>query len=94
MNHLQVVFGLIDMGETGDAREYIERVYGDIQRVGQALKTAIPAVNALLAAKLSECRARGIDARLETASPGARCPRRTGRSAAYWATWWTTHWTR
>ncbi len=74
MNHLQVVFGLIDMGETGDAREYIERVYGDIQRVGQALKTAIPAVNALLAAKLSECRARGIDARLETASAWGEVP--------------------
>ena len=68
MNHLQVVFGLIDMGANDDAREYIERVYGDIQRVGLALKTSIPAVNALLAAKLNECKARNIEAKLETAS--------------------------
>jgi sensor histidine kinase regulating citrate/malate metabolism len=68
MNHLQVVFGLLDMGENADARAYIERVYGDIQRVGKALKTSIPAVNALLAAKLSECQARHIEAKLETQS--------------------------
>ena len=74
MNHLQVVFGLIDMGESHEARAYIERVYGDIQRVGQALKTAIPAVNALLAAKLGECQARGIDAKLETASSWGEVP--------------------
>ncbi|HPS94485.1 MAG TPA: MASE3 domain-containing protein, partial [Deltaproteobacteria bacterium] len=47
MNHLQVVFGLLDMGDGEEARQYIERVYGDIQRVGQALRTSIPAVNAL-----------------------------------------------
>jgi sensor histidine kinase regulating citrate/malate metabolism len=68
MNHLQVVFGLIDMGENADARAYIERVYGDIQRVGKALKTSIPAVNALLAAKLAECQTRRIEAVLETHS--------------------------
>ncbi len=68
MNHLQVVFGLLDMGESADARAYIERVYGDIQRVGKALKTAIPAVNALLAAKFSECQSRKIEAALETQS--------------------------
>ena len=68
MNHLQVVFGLLDMGENADARAYVERVYGDIQRVGKALKTSIPAVNALLAAKLSECQTRHIEAVLETQS--------------------------
>jgi sensor histidine kinase regulating citrate/malate metabolism len=68
MNHLQVVFGLLDMGENADARAYVERVYGDIQRVGKALKTSIPAVNALLAAKLSECQSRHIEAKLETQS--------------------------
>ena len=68
MNHLQVVFGLLDMGENADARAYVERVYGDIQRVGKALKTSIPAVNALLAAKLSECQARNIETKLETQS--------------------------
>jgi two-component system sensor histidine kinase AgrC len=74
MNHLQVAFGLIDMGAYDEARAYIEQVYGDIQRVGETLKTAIPAVNALLAAKLSECRSRGIEARLETASAWCDIP--------------------
>ncbi len=59
-NHLQVVFGLIEMGEYGEAQGYIERVYGDIQRVSRALKTASPAVNALLAAKAADCEERGI----------------------------------
>lgn len=68
MNHLQVVFGLLDMGENADARAYIDRVYGDIQRVGKALKTSIPAVNALLSAKLAECQTRHIEAVLETKS--------------------------
>ena len=60
MNHLQVVFSLMEMQEYGEAREYISRVYGDIRRVGRALRTGIPAVNALLAAKMSDCEAQGI----------------------------------
>ena len=59
-NHLQVVFGLIGMGEYKEAQAYIERVYGDIQLVSSALKTASPAVNALLAAKAADCAERGI----------------------------------
>ena len=64
MNHLQVVFGLIDLGEQAAAQEYIEKVYGDIQKVGRSLRTAIPAVNALLAAKMADCEEEKIDARV------------------------------
>lgn len=60
MNHLQVVYSLIELGEHASASEYIEKVYGDIQRVSRALKTAHPAINALLAAKLSDCEERGV----------------------------------
>ena len=63
-NHMQVVYGLIGMGEYKEAQAYIERVYGDIQLVSSALKTASPAVNALLAAKAADCGERGI--RMET----------------------------
>jgi sensor histidine kinase regulating citrate/malate metabolism len=38
----------------------MDKVYGDIQKVGRALKTASPAVNALLAAKLADCEENGI----------------------------------
>ena len=55
-----MVFGLIGMGEYKEAQAYIERVYGDIQLVSSALKTASPAVNALLAAKAADCAERGI----------------------------------
>ncbi len=68
MNHLQVVYSLMEMEEYGEAREYIERVYGDIQRVGKALKTSLPAVNALLAAKEAACREKGIALELDFTS--------------------------
>ena len=75
-NHLQVVYGLIGMGEYKEAQAYIERVYGDIQLVSRALKTASPAVNALLAAKAADCAERGIrmEARIRSAWQGLPLP--------------------
>lgn len=64
MNHLQVVYSLIEMEEFKSAAEYIERVYGDIQKVSRILKTANPAVNALLQAKLINCERAGITVEL------------------------------
>lgn len=60
MNHLQVVFSLLELGDAGEAMQYVESVYGDIKRAGSAIKTAIPAVNALIAAKRQDCEAQGI----------------------------------
>jgi len=60
MNHLQVVSGLIEMGEHQEASDYIEQVYGDIQQVSRALKTSSPAINALLQAKMNEAEKRKI----------------------------------
>lgn len=74
MNHLQVVYSLIEMEENQEARSYIEQVYGDIQKVGRALKTAVPALNALLAAKLSDCEAKGIQMRLDIRSSFEKLP--------------------
>ena len=68
MNHLQVVFSLTEMQEYGEAMNYIERVYGDIQRVSSVLKTSIPAVNALLAAKHADCEENHIRFETEIAS--------------------------
>ena len=69
MNHLQVVFSLLELEEYKEAADYIERVYGDIRRVSRALKTAHPAINALLAAKVSDCEGRGIRIALQIESP-------------------------
>ncbi len=74
MNHLQVVYSLLELEEYKEAGEYIERVYGDIQRVSRSLKTAHPAINALLAAKLSDCEGRGIRLELRIDSPWAALP--------------------
>ena len=52
LNHLQVVYGLIELEEYEEAKKYMEPVFNDIIKVSRALKTAEPAVNALLQAKL------------------------------------------
>ena len=64
LNHLQVVYSLIEMEEYQEANRYIEQVYGDIQSVSQALKTACAPVNALLRVKMAEAGSRGIRAEL------------------------------
>ena len=74
MNHLQVVYSLIELEEYQSASEYLERVYGDIKRVGRSLRTAHPAINALLAAKLSDCEARGVKVELIIESPWEALP--------------------
>ena len=65
LNHLQVVYSLMEMKEYEEANRYIEQVYGDIQSLSQALKTACAPVNALLRAKIAEARQRGIQAEWE-----------------------------
>lgn len=69
MNHLQVVYSLLELEEHQAAGEYIEKVYEDVKKVGRSLRTAHPAINALLAAKLSDCDGRGIKVDLLIESP-------------------------
>jgi len=68
MNHLQVVYSLIELGEAGEAMEYMDRVYGDMQRVSRMLRTACPAVNALIQAKVVEAERRGAELKLSIAA--------------------------
>ena len=74
MNHLQVVFSLLELEDYKEASDYIERVYGDIRRVSRTLKSAHPAINALLAAKVGDCEARGVHVDLQIESPWAGLP--------------------
>ena len=53
LNHLQVVYSLMEMGETQEANAYIEKVYGAITSVSRVMKTANPAINALLQVKVA-----------------------------------------
>ena len=61
LNHLQVVYGLMELEEYEELRNYFEPVYKAIQKTGKALKTSRPAINALLKAKMDEAQRRGID---------------------------------
>lgn len=68
MNHLQVVYGLIELEEFNDTREYIEKIYKDIQSVNRVMRTSSPALNALLQAKVLACEKRGIETKLNITS--------------------------
>jgi sensor histidine kinase regulating citrate/malate metabolism len=60
MNHLQVVYGLMELGDYTEACGYIERIYKDIQNVSKLMRTDNAAVNALLSAKAEAAEARSV----------------------------------
>lgn len=68
LNHLQVVYGLMQLGEFEELQKYLQPVYKDMQRTGKALKTSKPAINALLKAKMDEAESKGIDFYIEVKS--------------------------
>lgn len=65
LNHLQVLHGLMEMEEYAAADEYIGDIYSDIKRVSRMMRTAQPAVNALLQAKAGDCEQRGLQFELQ-----------------------------
>ena len=65
LNHLQVVYSLMEMEEYKDACAYIEQVYGDIRALSISLRTGNAPVNALLRAKMAECRQGGVTLKVE-----------------------------
>ena len=68
MNHIQVVYSLIEMNEPGEAMTYMDKLYGDMQRVSRMMRTACPAVNALIQAKVVEAGQRGAELKLSIAA--------------------------
>lgn len=68
LNHLQVVYSLIEMEEYEEANEYIEQVYGRITAVSRVMKTAVPAVNALLQVKVAACEKAHVRVKLDITS--------------------------
>lgn len=68
MNHFQVVYGLMELGEHEEAHRYIQPVFRGIQKLNYALKTEQPAVNALLQAKLETAEEQQIDMYLTVGS--------------------------
>ena len=68
LNHLQVVYSLIEMAEYQEANDYIEQVYGRITAVSRVVKTANPAVNALLMVKTAACEKMGVPVKVAITS--------------------------
>ena len=69
-----MVFSLLELNDPGEAMKYVESIYGDIKRGGSDLKTANPAVNALIAAKRQDCQAQDISLVLHIQSPWQGLP--------------------
>ena len=74
LNHFQVIYGLMELEEFEEAKKYIQPVFKDILKVSKALKTAQPAVNALLQAKVEAAETNQIDFFLEVRSDLADIP--------------------
>ena len=65
LNHLQVVYGLLELKEYEELCSYLSPIYKNIQKNGKALKTSKPAINALLKAKMDEAENKNIDFYIE-----------------------------
>ncbi|MBD7911419.1 MULTISPECIES: Spo0B domain-containing protein [Clostridium] len=68
LNHIQVIYSLMELEEFDEARKYMEPVYRDIVKVSKALKTSKPAVNAMLQAKSQMAEKKNIEMELEIKS--------------------------
>ena len=68
LNHLQVVYGMMELEEYEELHQYLEPVYKDMMKTGKALKTSKPAINALLQAKMGEADGKNIDVYVEVKS--------------------------
>lgn len=68
LNHLQVIYGLMELEEYEEAQKYMKPVFKDIMKVSKAMKTKQPAVNALLQAKMESAERENIDFYMEIRS--------------------------
>ncbi|MBN1778586.1 MAG: Spo0B domain-containing protein [Clostridiales bacterium] len=69
LNHLQIVYSLMEMKEYDEATDYLEKVYGEIREVSSFLSTRSTAVNALLKVKAGACAQSHIDLQMDIRSP-------------------------
>ena len=76
LNHIQVVYSLLEMGESGEAADYLERIYSQLRTVSKVMRTRVTAFNALLQVKNAACEERGIRLELDirTALEGLSVP--------------------
>ena len=68
LNHLQIVYGLMELEEYDEMNSYLRKVYKELLKTGKAIRTSKPALNALLAAKNAEAEERGVEFIIEVKS--------------------------
>ena len=68
LNHMQVVYGMAELEEYEELRGYLEPIYRDMMKIGKAIRTSVPAINALLMAKMGEAETAHIDFYVEVKS--------------------------
>ena len=73
-NHLQVVYSLSEMGAYPDMQEYVQRIYEDVQALGDNIRTGVPALNALLSAKSNDLEGNGIELKVDIYSAWTDIP--------------------
>ena len=74
MNHIQVIYSLTELEDRPAALEYMDRLYTSVRSAGRSLKTASPAVNALLAAKSAACQEKNVPFLTDIRSDWKACP--------------------
>jgi len=60
LNHIQVVYSLLEMDEGQEAADYLERIWDELKAVSKVMRTKVTAFNALLQVKSAACEERGI----------------------------------
>lgn len=65
INHVQVVYGLLNLNELDEARNYISRLYRDVQVSGDILHLDIPELSALLLVKKGAATGKGISLNID-----------------------------
>lgn len=68
LNNMQIVYGMLELNEYEELRGFLAPMYKDIMKTSKALKTSVPAVNALLMAKMSEADKKDMDFYIEVKS--------------------------
>ncbi|NMA84968.1 MAG: GHKL domain-containing protein [Epulopiscium sp.] len=61
LNHIQILYSLVELEEYEEVGKYLHTLYGDIGKLNKHIKTAHPAINALLQAKSYDAQKRDVD---------------------------------
>lgn len=61
LNHLQILYSLMELEEFEETTNYLNQLYGDVGKLSANIKTRSIAINALLQAKANEAESMGIE---------------------------------